>query len=93
MAVELNDTVRRIIGSQIKLCRKNKNVSQAKLAKSIGVGFMTVSRWENGKTDISGIHLRAIAKALNVSADFLLGINGDETAKWKLAKIRKILEQ
>ncbi|MDR0383887.1 MAG: helix-turn-helix domain-containing protein [Christensenellaceae bacterium] len=53
---------------------KEQNMSQTKLARILKVSPNTVSRWcsHNAKPDIDMLVL--IAKALNESADYLLGI-------------------
>lgn len=40
-----------IFAEKIKIVRKKLYISQAELAKELGVSFATVNRWENGKTE------------------------------------------
>lgn len=44
------------------------------LGKSIGVSDMAILRWENGKSDITGEHLKKLAEFFNVTTDYLLGL-------------------
>ena len=53
---------------------KEHKITQAQLATRIGSTESAISRFVSGKTDkISTEHLIRIAKAFNVSTDFLLG--------------------
>lgn len=54
---------------------KERGITQAQLASRIGSTESAVSRFISGKTDkISAEHIIRIAKAFNVSTDFLLGV-------------------
>ncbi|WP_165973945.1 helix-turn-helix domain-containing protein [Marinitoga lauensis] len=64
-----------LLGQRIKEIRISKGLEQKELAKLAGIGQSTFSEIESGKrigirTDI----LVKIAKALNVSTDYLLGL-------------------
>ena len=52
----------------------DKNLNQVKLAKLVGVRQGQVSEWLNGKSKPGYDSLKALALALDVSADVLLGI-------------------
>ena len=57
----------------IDLC-KDRNISQAQLAGTIGIDRSALSRFLSRKTDsMSYEHVIAIANYYNVSTDFLLG--------------------
>lgn len=59
--------------NRIKEIRKSKKLTQGELGALIGVSAAAVSQWEIGKANIS-YHLAInLAKALNVSVDYLLG--------------------
>lgn len=64
-----------LVGKRIKLARDLAGLTQEKLAEIIGVSRTAVVRWESGETDPTIDHLIEMTKVLNVSADFLLGIN------------------
>lgn len=69
------------VGQMIKLCRKEKGLTQSELAELIGVSMQAVSKWETdaGMPDISQIV--PLARVLGVSSDKLLGIvESDEDA-------------
>lgn len=59
---------------RLKELRIEKNLSQSQLAKRINVDFRTISNWENGVNQPNIDTLTAIAKCLDVSTDYLLGI-------------------
>ncbi len=77
------------IGQTIKLCRKEKNLTQGQLAELIGVSTQAVSKWETdtGMPDITQIV--PLAKVLEVSTDKLLG-HTDETYERELQEVRSI---
>lgn len=69
---------------RLKEARKIRELSQAKLADLSGLQQSAIGHFESGGRKPSFANVRALAKALNVSADFLLGraptIEGATTA-------------
>jgi transcriptional regulator with XRE-family HTH domain len=62
------------VGSRIKRAREQAGMTQAELAEKAGVKQARISLWESGKRQQMSLeHLRSIARALGVSADFLIG--------------------
>lgn len=59
--------------NRIRDLRKSRGISQAALAKVIGVAQNTLSYWENGKYDADNKSLTAIADYFGVTVDYLLG--------------------
>ena len=53
----------------------DKELNQVKLAELVGVRQGQISEWLNGKSKPGYDSLKALALALNVSADVLLGIS------------------
>ena len=49
-------------------------MTQAALAKKLLVDRVNISYWENGTRDIKTGDLVAIARALNTTSDYLLGL-------------------
>ena len=76
------------IGHRIKFCRKERGFTQSELAEVIGVSMQAVSKWETdtGMPDISQIV--PLAKALDVSTDYLLGIDKDKE-KTEIVSLRE----
>ena len=64
-----------IVGENIYTLRKNRGLTQEKLAELVNVSFQAVSKWENGNSvpDVSVLPL--LANALHCSIDFLLGLS------------------
>ncbi|SHE46931.1 repressor LexA [Marinitoga hydrogenitolerans DSM 16785] len=64
---------------RLKQARLNKNLRQKDLADLLHVGQSTIAMWERGKS-IPDIKIASeLAKILDVSVDFLLGINNKTT--------------
>ena len=61
--------------------RKNAGLTQADLAKALGVTDVAVSKWESGKQSPSSKTLSKLADFFNVSVDEVLG--RPNSAKWK----------
>ena len=53
--------------------RSERNISQAKLAKELGVSFSVVCYWETDRSEPTAPNIVKIADYFNVSADYLLG--------------------
>lgn len=60
-------------GERLKESRKNKNITQQELADKLNIDRSTLSRYENGKIDLSVRDCEIIADAVGVSTDYLLG--------------------
>lgn len=58
---------------RLKELRKNENMSQAQVAKLVGVAQSNVSDWENGISRPEYENLVALAKFFDVSVDYLIG--------------------
>jgi transcriptional regulator with XRE-family HTH domain len=54
--------------------RKDAELSQARVAKELGVSFAIVCYWETDRSDPSIENLYKIAKFFKVSADYLIGL-------------------
>ncbi len=60
------------IGEIIRKFRKEKNMTQEELAKSLGVTAPAVNKWENGNSLPDIMLLAPIARVLGITVDFLL---------------------
>lgn len=61
-----------MIGNRIKRARQVKGISQKELAKLLGVSIKTLVKYERNEAMPNSRVLRALAKALNVSIEYLL---------------------
>lgn len=57
----------------LRKLREEAHVSQAALARALGVAQNTVSNWENGNRDPSNEALMRVADFFGVTVDYLLG--------------------
>lgn len=62
-----------IISARIKYLRSRERLTQTELAEKIGVVSNTVAKWESGSLKPSRDKVNKMAKALNATADFILG--------------------
>ena len=60
------------IGTTIKKLRRDRNITQERLAEMMGVSTNAVSQWECEKTAPDISHLPILANIFEVSADILL---------------------
>ena len=63
----------KIFGERLLELRKEKGVSQAKLAKDLGVSYSVECYWETNRSEPTAPNLIKIADYFGVSVDFLLG--------------------
>lgn len=61
------------IGTNIRLLRKTKNITQEELANAVHISYQAVSKWENGSSQPDIALLPAIANYFGVSIDELFG--------------------
>ena len=69
----LGENAMKIFGERLLELRKEKGVSQAKLAKDLGVSYSVVCYWETNRSEPTAPNLVKIADYFGVSVDFLLG--------------------
>ena len=63
---------------RLKKLRKERNISQLKLALDLNMNQNTISRYENMEREADYETLIKIADYFNVSLDYLLGISDKE---------------
>jgi len=64
------DSLCKHIGNEIRKIRKQKGLSQVKLAKKVGISQQIISRIETGNENISIATLKRITDALEVKVNF-----------------------
>ena len=62
------------LGERFIDLRKEKGVSQATLAKALGVSFGIVCYWETNKSEPTASNILKLCDYYKVSADYLLGL-------------------
>lgn len=62
------------LADRIKLLRESAGLTQAELAKSLGLSRSGVNAWEMGLSIPSTQYIVELAKKFNVSSDYLLGL-------------------
>lgn len=73
--------------NRLKELRKEKDLSQQALAKLLNVNEKTISRWENGESNIKPEKAQQLADFFGVSVGYLLGYSDKVNAKAKLLDI------
>ncbi len=68
----------RSVGERVRARRRELGLSQTKLADALGVTFQQVQKYENGTNRISASRLVAIASAISMPVDTLLGATPSE---------------
>ncbi len=62
-----------MIQERIKELRQEKSLSQANVAKAIGVSQKAIDYWERGINEPKASYILALADFFGVSCDYLLG--------------------
>jgi transcriptional regulator with XRE-family HTH domain len=71
---EKTATWRRQVGERVLLRRRQLHWTQRELASRVGCPWQVVSGLERGRQSVRAERLAALALALDVSADYLLGL-------------------
>jgi len=64
-------------GERLVAARNSRELSQAELAQKAGLQPAAIGHFERDRRKPSFANVRALAKALNVSSDYLLGRSSD----------------
>lgn len=67
-------------GDRLRTMRERAGMSQDDLGQAGGVSLRQIGRYETGEAEPTAHVLAQMAKALNCSADYLLGLVDDPTA-------------
>lgn len=78
------------LAEKIKLLRENGGMTQAELARILGISRSGVNAWEMGLSIPSTQYIVELAKNFNVSTDFLLGMEETATVSVKGLSQRQI---
>lgn len=74
----MEDTLAKQIGTRIKDERKKRNMTQKELADKVDISPAAINQFEKGVKKPSSEVLTKIAKALDISTDYLLTERGDQ---------------
>lgn len=80
------------VGEFVKKRRTELNLTQAELAEKINSDACYISRIETGARKITIDNLAALANALEVSSDYLLGISSDIVLHKHVSEMERILQ-
>ncbi len=72
---KIRQTPRPDIGARLAKARKAKGMSQRDLAAAIGLSQQLILDWEKQRKRIPSDHLITLCLTLEVSADWLLGLD------------------
>ena len=67
-------------GDRLQSARERAGMTREELAEKVGKSYVTVGTWERGARKPKAEMLPVLASALNVSVDYLLGIDTEESA-------------
>lgn len=81
------------IGELVKRRRAELNLTQAQLAEKINSDACYISRIETGIRKPSSEYIKALANALNVSSDYLLGIDSNVVLHEHVSDMEKVLQE
>lgn len=65
------------LGARIRALRLGLGITQPQLAEMVGVSKAVISFWENDVNEPKASYIKILAKCLNVSTDYLLGLESD----------------
>ena len=67
--------------------RKKRGLEQTAVAKDLGISREILNHWESGTRQIKAEHIAKLAEYYNVTADYLLGLDPNETASADLKAV------
>lgn len=79
-----------MISQRIRNLRKRLKMSGEALGKVIGVSNSTISQWENGNTQPSGLNLTLLCKALKTTPEWILYGKGDSFVEHSSSEMSSI---
>lgn len=68
-----------MVAERIKQLREQKGMTQAELARQLGITRSSVNAWEMGISVPSTQYVVELAELFSVSTDYLLGVNTSAT--------------
>lgn len=74
-------------GDRLREIRELRQYSQRELALRCGLGEKQIFRYENNQNDPSSDHVAKLARELEVTADYLLGLVDDPQGQFKESEL------
>ncbi len=65
----------KLFQERLKAARKDKKLSQEQLGRMVGLSKSAISKYESGKNAPKIEHAKALADALNISFNYLIGFS------------------
>lgn len=78
------------LGDKIRMLREKSGLTQAALARELGISRSGVNAWEMGLSVPQVQYIVTLAKQFNVSTDYLLGIEETSTVSIKGLSDRQV---
>lgn len=82
-----------LFSKRLKELRKENKLTQLELAEKLGVAKSTIAGYEKGFRKPKMRALNELAELFNTSADFLIGLTDDRTAKEPSRDLAKLLKE
>ena len=67
------------LGARIMYMRKMRKLTQQELGDMLGVSYMTVRRWETGKSKPKLDDINKLANILGTTSEYFMGLQEEET--------------
>jgi transcriptional regulator with XRE-family HTH domain len=85
-------TEKAFLGERLRQARERRSLSQAELARRIRTGDNQIYRYENDLAEPSPMQLKRLARELDVTSDYLLGLADSPTVSALTAHERQVVE-
>jgi len=85
--------VRQVLAARVRRQRMALGFNQTEFAEHTGIPYQVLSRLEHGKQSIYVERLAELAAALQVSADYLIGLSDDPTPPKRPRRPRDTIAQ
>lgn len=80
-------------GKRVAAARQQRGLTQRELAERIGVSLRMMEYYERRADNVKSDVIKALAHALNVSTDDLLGVNTPKSKPGPKSKLRKQIDK
>lgn len=81
--------MKNVFCENLKSARVRAGLTQGQIAAAVGVATTTYSNWELGKREPNVLKIKALAKVLGVTGDYLLGLEPIDQLEKDYIKLRE----